>query len=81
MALERRAVQKHKHMRAMVCKVMQREGGVGGRRRPARAPYTAVSNIHRSNSSVYVLFTARMVFTARMPFSRMKKKNPFIQTA
>jgi hypothetical protein len=44
MALERRAVQKHR--RAMVCKVMQREAGGSGRRRPARAPYTAVSNIN-----------------------------------
>ncbi len=50
MALERRAVRKHK--RDMVSKVMQREGGGGGRRRPARAPYTTVTNIHRSNASV-----------------------------
>ena len=50
MALERRAVRKHK--RDMVSKVMQREGGGGGRRRPARALYTTVTNIHRSNASV-----------------------------
>ena len=34
MALERRAVQKHK--RAMVCKVMQREGGGGRQEAPPR---------------------------------------------